>query len=57
MESIHDYVNITLLSDDRSKALLDFLKSEEYDTDAFEDDIANIDQSNINKQCQSILKI
>ena len=53
MESIHDYVNTTL-NENESKPLLHLIESEEYDTDAFEDDIADIDQSNINKQCQSI---
>ena len=53
MESIHDYVNTTL-NENESKPLLDLLESEEFDTDAFQDDIADINQSNINKQCQSI---
>ena len=53
MESIHVYVNTTL-TEKQSDPLLHFIESEEYDTDAFHDDIADIDQSNINKQCRSI---
>ena len=53
MESIHEYVNTTL-DEEQSKQLLHLIESEEYDTDAFQDDIADIDQSNINKQFQSI---
>ena len=52
MDSIHDFVNTTL-NEDQSKSLLHLIESEEYDTDAFEGDIADIDQSNINKHCQS----
>ena len=53
MDSIHDYVTTTLV-ENKSKPLLNLIESEEYDTDAFRDDVADINQSNINRQCPSI---
>ena len=55
MDSIYDYVNTTL-TENESKPLLNLIESEEYDTDAFQDDIADKNQSNINKECQSIFE-